>query len=101
MQSPNLFEPETRMPLPPRAPVVVRPIPPGQKFRTAIEQALQDGIDADALLLRLTLGDFSRLKRDRDIAAGDIRFSDGETRYLGVKVVGGDVEVSTLAIVQS
>jgi hypothetical protein len=89
------------MPIPPRAPVVLRPIPPGQKFRVAIEQALKDGIDADALQLRLTLGDLSRLKRDRDTPAADIRFEDGEMRYLGVKVVAGDVQTSALAILQA
>ncbi len=89
------------MPLPPRAPTVVKPLPPGQKFKTAIEQALQDGVDADALLLRLTLGDVSRLKRDREIAASDISFAGGEMRYLGVRVVEGDIETSALVILQA
>jgi hypothetical protein len=87
--------------MPPRAPTVVKLQPPGAKFRAAIEQALKDGIDIDALLLRLTLSDVSRLKRDRDVAAADIRFADGEMRYLGVKVVSGEVAVSALSIVQA
>jgi hypothetical protein len=88
------------MAVPPRAPTVVKPLPPGVKFKTAIEQALKDGIAPDALLLRLTLGDVSRLKRDREIPAADISFVDGEMRYLGVKVAEGDVDVSTLSILQ-
>jgi hypothetical protein len=77
------------------------PQPPGQKFRTAIEKAKLEGLDPDALTLRLTLGDVSRLKRDRAIAADDISFTDGEMRYLGIKVVAGDIETSALVILQA
>ena len=89
------------MPIPPRAPTVLKPQAPAQKFRAAIEQALQDGVDTDALLLRLTLGDFSRLKRDREISTDSISFVGGEMRYLGVKVVAGEVQTSALVILQA
>ena len=77
------------------------PLPPGQRFRTAIEQAKQEGLDPSAMMLRLTLGDVSRLKRDRTIAAEDISFAGDEMRYLGVKVSPGDVETSALVILQT
>jgi hypothetical protein len=89
------------MPLPPRAPASVKPQPPGQKFRAAIEQARQEGIDTDALLLRLTLGDVSRLKRDPDISVGEISFEDGAMRFLNVKVAEGGVDASALVILQA
>jgi hypothetical protein len=86
----------------PERPSQSQPPPaPGKKFRAAIEQARLEGIDPSALLLRLTLSDVSRLKRDREIAAEEISFADGEMRYLGVKVVGGDVETSALVILQT
>jgi hypothetical protein len=84
-------------PPPPNTP----PLPPGQKFRTAIEKAKLDGVDPDSLMLRLTLGDVSRLKRDRAIAADEISFGGDGMRYLGVKVVEGDVETSSLVFLQT
>lgn len=88
--------------MPARPPSQPPPPPaPGKKFKAAIEQARLDGIDPSALLLRLTLGDVSRLKRDREIAADEISFAGDEMRYLGVKVVGGDVETSALVILQT
>jgi hypothetical protein len=86
--------------MPPRPPPITPPPAPGKKFKAAIEQAKLEGVDPSALLLRLTLGDVSRLKRDREIAADEISFAAGEMRYLGVKVVGGDVETSALVILQ-
>jgi hypothetical protein len=82
---------------PPPAP----PLPPGQKFKAAIEKAKLEGLDPSAMMLRLTLGDVSRLKRDRAIAADEISFAGDEMRYLGVKVVPGDVETSSLVILQA
>jgi hypothetical protein len=87
--------------MPPRPPPAQSPPAPGKKFKAAIEQARLDGIDPSALLLRLTLGDISRLKRDREITADEISFAGDEMRYLGVKVVGGDVETSALVILQT
>jgi hypothetical protein len=87
--------------MPPRPPPIVPPLPPGQKFRAAIEQAKSDGQDPSTMMLRLTLGDVSRLKRDPSIAANDISFSGDEMRYLGVKVTPGGVETSALVFLQS
>ncbi len=87
--------------MPPRPPPTQPPPAPGKKFKAAIEQARLEGIDPSALLLRLTLGDISRLKRDREIGADEISFAGDEMRYLGVKVVGGDVETSALVILQT
>ena len=77
------------------------PLPPGQRFKAAIEKAKQDGVDTESLMLRLTLGDVSRLKRDRAIPAEEISFAGDVMRYLGVKVVGGDIETSALIILQT
>ena len=87
--------------MPPRPPLPAPPLPPGQKFRAAIEQAKLDGLDPSAMMLRLTLGDVSRLKRDPAIAADEISFSGDEMRYLGVKVTPGGVETSALVFLQS
>jgi hypothetical protein len=88
--------------MPPRPPLSnAPPLPPGQKFRAAIEQAKADGLEPSSLMLRLTLADVSRLKRDRAIPASEISFADGEMRYLGVKVVEGDVTTSSLVILQT
>lgn len=89
------------MPARPSPPQNQPPPAPGKKFKAEIEQARLDGIDPSALLLRLTLSDVSRLKRDREIAADDISFAGDEMRYLGVKVAGGDVETSALIILQT
>jgi hypothetical protein len=84
-----------------RPPPVEAPPAPGKKFKAEIERARLDGVDDSALLLRLTLGDVSRLKRDPGISASEISFADGEMRYLGVKVVGGDIATSALVILQT
>jgi hypothetical protein len=75
--------------------------PPGQGFRSAIEKAILEGLSPSVLLLRLTLRDASKLRRDRSVAIADVSFADGEMRYLGVKVAEGDVASSTLIIIQS
>jgi hypothetical protein len=76
------------------------PRPPGERFRGEIESARQEGVDPSGLLLRLTLGDVSRLKRDSAVSVADISFADGEMHYLGVKVAVGGVDASTLVILQ-
>ena len=64
-------------------------LPPAQVFRTAIETAQAQGADVSAMLLHLTLSDQAKLKRDRTIPLEDIRFADGEMRFLGVRIVTG------------
>jgi len=58
--------------------------------------AERDGCEAGDMLLRLTLGDASELKRDRSVATAEISFAKGEMRFLGVKVLEGGISVSTL-----
>lgn len=65
-------------------------------FRDAIAKAVEAGAEQSDMTLRLTLSDFSELKRDNSVALEDISFKDGEMRYLGVKVTGGGVETSRL-----
>ena len=74
---------------------------PGQTFRSEIDKAKLAGIDPSALLLQLSRSDVSRLKRDRSLATSDIRFEDGQMRFLDVLVAEGEVAVSALVIVQS
>ncbi|HEY8572081.1 hypothetical protein [Phenylobacterium sp.] len=65
-------------------------------FRRKIEAQLAEGAKPDDLTLRLTNGDAHRLKRDPAVPMKDIAFKDGVMRFLGVKVVEGGVDVSTL-----
>ncbi|HEX5377069.1 MAG TPA: hypothetical protein VFW47_00765 [Phenylobacterium sp.] len=69
-------------------------------FRSAIAKAIEDGVDADAMTLRLTLGDAANLRKDRSIPIEDISFRDGEMRLLGVKVVTGGVRDSSLDLTE-
>jgi hypothetical protein len=66
------------------------------RFRTEIERAASEGADIEDLTLHLTLGDVEQLKRDRSLPVSDISFTGGAMRYLGVKVVKGDVPASEL-----
>lgn len=66
------------------------------KFRIEIERAAAEGAHVDDLILHLTRGDTELLKRDRKVAVADISFTGGTMRYLGVKVVKGDIPLSTL-----
>jgi hypothetical protein len=65
-------------------------------FRTKIEEAEAGGAARDAMTLRLTLTDASQIKRDPSVPLEAISFTDGEMRYLGVKVVQGSVTTSAL-----
>ena len=86
--------PKPLPPTPPRIPVAVQ-------FREAIAKAEANGFSRPDMTLRLTLADESRLRRDRSVPTGDIRFRDGAMRFLDVPVVAGGVEVSTLQITES
>lgn len=65
-------------------------------FRAAIDKGLEEGFGRDDMLLRLTFGDTSELKRDPNLALEDIRFTGGVMRFLGVKVASGGITVSRL-----
>jgi hypothetical protein len=67
-------------------------------FRREIDGRLAEGADPGDLTLRLTNRDASMLKRDRVVPLADIAFKDGVMRYLGVKVVEGGVERSSLEL---
>ena len=72
------------------------PVPAHERLRSEIDQAVAEGHTLDALTLRLTLGDVSRIKRDPSVGLDDVSFRDGEMRYLGVRVVQGGVACSEL-----
>lgn len=76
------------------------PRPAAVVLRTAIEKAVEAGGRKDDMLLRLTLKDAADLKRDRSLPIEDISFSDGEMRFLGVKVTAGGVTESSLDVGQ-
>ena len=80
-----------------KAPTAVIPRPTvASRFRTEIERAASEGVLLDEMALHLTLGDVEQLKRDRAVAVADISFTGGTMKYLGVKVVKGDVPLSIL-----
>ncbi|MES2036098.1 MAG: hypothetical protein V4466_18170 [Pseudomonadota bacterium] len=66
------------------------------QLRDAIAQAQGEGIRAKDMVLHLTLRDESRIKRSRDVAMDEVSFNDGEMRFLGIRVITGDVTVSAL-----
>ncbi|MGZ3274382.1 MAG: hypothetical protein ACXU82_07105 [Caulobacteraceae bacterium] len=66
------------------------------RFKTEIESAAAEGIDPDDMALHLTLGDAELLKRDRTVPISDISFAGGTMRFLGVRVVKGNVPTSSL-----
>jgi hypothetical protein len=65
-------------------------------FRAEIEKAQAAGVALEAMTLRLTMSDASRLKRDASLAVADISFGGGVMRFLGVKVQEGGVAISVL-----
>ena len=65
-------------------------------FSEAIEQAEQDGAQRSDMTLLLTLNDMNELKRDRTVPLTDISFAAGQMKFMGVKVKGGGVTVSSL-----
>lgn len=83
--------PSRKAPSPP-----VRRAAPATHFRGEIEKAEAAGSARADMVLRLTLGDLSKLKRDASLAVADISFSGGAMRFLGVRVEGGGVAESAL-----
>lgn len=69
---------------------------PAERFRAAIEAANAAGVDLSQHVLQLTFSDSAKLRRDRSIPQDDIRFSDGQMLFIGVRVVEG-APVSELA----
>ncbi|HEY3814401.1 MAG TPA: hypothetical protein VGL66_14350 [Caulobacteraceae bacterium] len=67
-----------------------------ETFRTLIAQAEQDGLSKADLVLRVTLRDESKLKRDSSVEPHEIAFKDGKMSFLGVPVVAGGVAESVL-----
>ena len=77
-------------------PLPARRAAPAIHFRGEIEKAEAAGFARDDMVLRLTLTDVSKLKRDASLAVADISFSGGAMRFLGVRVEGGGVAESVL-----
>ena len=64
-----------------RPPVAKPLLPPGERFRSAIEEAKEGGIAPSAMLLQLTHTDAAKLRRDQSIPVHDLSFADGAMRY--------------------
>ena len=77
-------------------PLPARRAPPAAHFRGEIEKAEAAGAAREDMVLRLTRGDASKLKRDPGLAVADISFFEGAMRFLGVKVEEGGVPESVL-----
>ncbi len=69
---------------------------PAVRFRDMIEKAEAGGAIREAMILRLTHGDVSWLKRDQGLGVSDISFEADGMRFLGVKVEEGGVAKSEL-----
>lgn len=67
-----------------------------ERLRCEIEAATASGTALDELVLRLTLLDASKLKRDPQVALDDIWFGSEGIHYLGVRVKEGGVRSSVL-----
>ena len=66
------------------------------RLKELIEAAEAGGVLREDMVLRLTFGDVSQLKRDASLALEDIRFAGGVMRFLGVKIEQGGVAESIL-----
>jgi hypothetical protein len=73
----------------PKSPVI-------NNLRQAIAEAEAAGGDRKAMTLRLTAGDAALIKRSRDVAADEVRFSEGVMYFLGVRAEIGEVTTSSL-----
>jgi hypothetical protein len=89
IQEPAMSRSSSKAALPPK--------PPGiSDLRQLIQKAEEAGGDRDSMILHLTFRDASLIKRSREVGVDEIRFADGEMRFLGVRVVVGDVAMSSL-----
>lgn len=66
------------------------------RFRREIEAAEAEGASRPDMVVRLTLNDSIRLRRDADLEVSDISYAGGVMRYLGVLVEAGGVPESHL-----
>lgn len=71
-------------------------LPPARRFRAEIEAALAQGVPAEDMTLRLTLGDATKLARDPSVPLSDIAYAEGAMRFLGVLVERGGIATSVL-----
>jgi len=79
------------------SPTPLRRVATAVHFRSEIEKALAEGVAPEDMVLRLTFGDATHLKRDRTLPVADLSFADGEMRFLGVKVEQGGIAESVLS----
>ena len=66
------------------------------ELRKLVDDARAAGARLDGMVLQVTQRDEALLKRSSDVAVSELSFADGETRFLGVKVVRSDAVRSSL-----
>ncbi|UAL11232.1 hypothetical protein [Caulobacter segnis] len=76
------------------------PVSPAVLFRGRIEAAIGEGVSVEAMVLRLTLNDGRRLRRDDNVPLDQISYLGGQMHFLGVRVMEGGVDVSVLERVE-
>jgi hypothetical protein len=69
---------------------------PAVLFGGRIQAAIGDGAAVDTLVLRLTLNDGRRLRRDDAVPLEQISYLGGQMHFLGVRVIEGGVTISVL-----
>jgi len=72
------------------------PSPGVAGLRRAIASALEEGLTAKSLLLRLSRRDLAMLKRSPEVAVNEIRFAGESMHFLGIRVAEEPAEVSHL-----
>lgn len=67
-----------------------------EDLRNAVAKAEADGVSRDTMLLRLTFRDESLIKRSPDVGLDEVSFIEGQMRFVGVRVVVGNIPLSVL-----
>ena len=67
-----------------------------EELRDAIAKAEAEGISRDTMILRLTFRDESLIKRSPEVGLDEVSFVEGQMRFMGVKVVVGNIPISGL-----
>ena len=65
-------------------------------LREAVAKGEADGVSRETMALRLTFRDESLIKRSPDVGLDEVSFVDGQMRFVGVRVIVGNIPVSVL-----
>ena len=67
-----------------------------EDLRVSIDRAEAEGIARADMVLRLNFRDASLIKRSPSVGVDEVSFEGGEMRFLGVRIVVGQVGLSSL-----